>query len=216
MLHLPDQSRRDRYASFAEKYLRVGQARCGLEDDDPEQEPSHDADHARAEIRSWMKLFVHHFTAQRILEQHCGSLPIDEPIQIVVLGVGKLQHCLPSWDGCMSIVKSVISEREPQIPIDELIQLIETSMDWTIKRFKKKADPILFVTEKIRFNEAQNPHFTVHCEAALAAFASADERMVPSNKEYLNQLQKVCFISFDLWQNRNSNSFFRAWIQRMW
>ena len=122
VLHLPDQSRRDRYASFAEMYLRVGQARRGLEDDDPEQEPSRDADHARADIRSWMKLFVHHFTAQRILEQHCGSLPIDKPIQIAVLGVGKPQHRLPSWDGCMSIVKSVISEREPQIPIDKLIQ----------------------------------------------------------------------------------------------
>jgi hypothetical protein len=160
-------------------------------------------------IQSWLKLLVKYHTAQRTLENYCGNLGTDEDshVDITRLSVKPKRGLMPAWGEITAILASVLasdSERpsatnysitEPEETIEHLKAYV---LD--VANAGKSTDNIVEKFRDIIHGCPQPIGYTVHCEAALVAFASAknggfrDDRLAPLHKVRI--LWYGSFISF--------------------
>ena len=148
-------------------------------------------------IITWLRLFIKHFSARRILEHYCLGLEkaarskLKVPaIEITLLAVGPLTSFTPPpWKTLQTVVESVLVD-EPPASLPEIMQQIDDRVTHALTQCKKPSGPasIFYIIEDIKAGNFKKPP-ALHCEAALAAFAIGSD--APENTE-LSKIQKVC------------------------
>jgi len=129
-------------------------------------------------IQSWLKLLVRYHTTQRTLENYCENLGTGEDSQIDIthLSVKPKRGLVPQWSDIAAVLTSVLTSgfiSEPK----ETIEYLKSYVLGVVNAGKS--------TDNIILGHKQAIKYTVHCEAALVAFASTknhkfqDDRLAP-------------------------------------
>ena len=127
-------------------------------------------------IHSSLKLLIKYHTAQDALESFCGSLEPDLSceIDIKLLHIKLRQGLMPEWDEIMAVITSILAKNVKLKSLaDNIISYIITCIYNSMKHriFPHK----IFDTFTVIINGNRKPiSYTIHCEAALVAFASVD------------------------------------------
>lgn len=155
----------------------------------------------RKTISSWLKLLVKYHTAQSALESYCRTLePGDNAnINIKLLEIKPRQGSMPTWDAITQAIDSVIKRTQQtnlrDINPKDFIDYIFTDV-CEIVDSKRSYHSILHKFSDIMRNIERPVSYTVHCEAALVAFASAGDKSDAHTKiegdRALCKLWKVC------------------------
>ena len=150
-------------------------------------------------IQAWMQYFVSYFEAYRIVKHYGASLggegkgkegdgreDDDRTIKISTLSTTPSGRQLPEWTTVQSIIRSVlnrpdhkcyrqasdrpsVSEPLAKPSAEKIIQIIETS----IRSAKKLSSPSVVRAFATILDKINAPaYYTIHCEAALAAYAA--------------------------------------------
>lgn len=181
----------------------VGNDNAGDDDGDEFQIPLFILPLHRGGIaRSWIKLLVKHFAAKRILEDYCQRMKESpDPVQISVLAVPHKSHDMPSWVHLQSIIKDLLSNK-PEAPDnsaptslapdeEQISDNEQPSGDGIASNNLKNEEVIAFIESRFLSESPTNKMFrkfhdiitgkkvliqhSIHCEAALAAFASGNQ-----------------------------------------
>ena len=140
-------------------------------------------------IHSLLKLLVKYLTAQETLETYCESLGpgSDHNIDTKLLRVDPREGDMPKWDEIKMVITSVLVK---SVDSDDIIKYIEE----IVKKFTKDANippHIIFHTfADIIHGVPQSIPYNIHCEAALVAFTSADDKGIKD--QALCTLKMVC------------------------
>lgn len=146
-------------------------------------------------IQNWMKLFVNYFTAKRIMENHSLKAPVD----ITLLCVTLCEQRYPTWNLFESLIKEILDDGDVKQPdtkkvISEIKQRI-TQVTAQREPDSARVEPHgIFYTFNKYIIQVDDPksvkwtYYTTHCEAALAAFATARPEALTDK---LFELQKV-------------------------
>lgn len=136
-------------------------------------------------IQSWLKLLVRYNTAQRTLENYCENLGTgeDSQIDIMRLSVKPQRGLVPQWSDMAAVLTSVLTSGSIPGP-EETIEYLKSHVLGVVNA-KKSTDNIFEKFSRIILGHEQEITYTVHCEAALVAFASTknpkfrDDRLAP-------------------------------------
>ncbi|KAM6493056.1 hypothetical protein JOM56_011190 [Amanita muscaria] len=123
-------------------------------------------------IRDRMRLLVNHLTAKRILENYCVQKHVD--VEIKLLGINPETAFRPSWETLTSVIGSVTSGTNLSPSTQSIVDHLKDRIEHTLISAKLPASNKIFMVfdQIIKGEEGKRPYYTVHCEAALAAFAS--------------------------------------------
>ena len=125
-------------------------------------------------VQSWLKLLVKYTTARRALEDYCETLGRgeDRKIEISLLSVTPTETTMPLWQDVSEVLESALKKQylfRSSSMHQEIISYIKTR----VGDGNTRHNIIDVFTDIIRGVE-RPISYTVHCEAALVAFASLD------------------------------------------
>jgi hypothetical protein len=155
-------------------------------------------------IQGWVKLFVQHFHAKRILESFARSAGTEIPIEIKVLSVNwvETRHFkMPTWEDLREVLRSSLHDRNTEVQ-DEMIKVFQDHFQTAGQTDKTQTDrngsppkhAIYSVFSDIITQRAKGRprYYNMHCEVALASLvaASRDPAKVSSyvDEEVINEL----------------------------
>ena len=131
-------------------------------------------------IQGWVKLFVQHFHAKRILESFAKNGGREIPIEIKVFGVTKSKKCLPypDLDTLKTVLKSSLHDQDTELQ-DETIKVFLSHIQATppIANNYTATNRIFSVVRDIITKRAnhRSRFYDMHCEVALASLVAASK-----------------------------------------
>lgn len=150
-------------------------------------------------MESWMRLLVKYHTAQRTLEKYCEHLGTSEDSQIDItrLSVKPKQGFMPTWSEINPVLTHVLqSESEQPFATNRPITQLEETIDYlksyvlNVTKVPGRSPNNIFDNFTDIINGRTQPiRYTIHCEAALVAFASTKYKAFQDDR--LGPLQKV-------------------------
>jgi hypothetical protein len=168
----------------------------GIEFDDLLPHSTMESDDLMGAVQSWLKLLVKYTTARRALEMYCGTLKRDEDseIEISLLSVTPTETTMPLWKDISEVLQSVLKKQYlTSPPCQEMIDHLKTRIfdNGNIHH------NIIDIFRDI-INEVEWPiSYTVHCEAALVAFASLDTSDISSEGDNRDLAEIQCVRIFN-------------------
>jgi hypothetical protein len=215
LLTLPTADLIAKYRIFASN---VGIAFCRRGDDDDDDD-NPDDDKAEEEfvfhdlalsdasilMQNWMKLFVNYFTAKRIMEDY--SEKFTEPIDIVLLEVNAGRQRYSTWDFFEELIRDILEANSETKLKPEDVQAIITAISRRIAETKDLKDihNIFHAFRRYIVQEGVDPkmrqqvywvYYTIHCEAAMAAFAAADPSAMTKELQDIHRVLLLPFLFF--------------------
>jgi hypothetical protein len=145
-----------------------------------------DAANLRKFVHSSLKLLVKYHTAQGVLESYCRGLPAGEEVKISIrmVEVTPREENMPDWREIKTVIRSVLKSPEKS---EDAIQYIQEAVETANTERRDPQSPIFHMFRFIIADQPQPLSYTVHCEAALVAFAEAT---VDKNQP-LDELQSI-------------------------
>jgi len=150
---------------------------ASLESPPGHQEPRLEPSEFCQIISSWLKFLVKYHTAQGTLESYCQTLgPGDKSeVDIKLLEVNPKQGLMPEWKEIKEVIASILQKTErPNVELKDtanMLTYISTRVN-NIVASGRSYHNTLNIFSQIIEGVDQVTQFTVHCEAALVAFAS--------------------------------------------
>ena len=172
-------------------------------------------------IQAWLQYLVIYFEAYRIVKYYCASLgkgdgtgeeDDNRSIRISILGTTPSKRELPQWTTVQSIIRSVLDNPDHRYSqasdanflenlkpsAENIIQFLETSIE-SAKEMSSSVPSVVRTFATILDNKVRVPaYYTVHCEAALAAYAAMHVMGSEASDEPAADVLKVLFVSFSL------------------
>ena len=143
-------------------------------------------------VNSSLKLLVKYDTAQDALESYCESLGpgSNHEIDIKLLRINPREGDMPGWDEIKTVITSVLTKSVEQVDSKDTIKYIGELVTKLTENGKSAPHTIFHTFDYIIHGVSQPISYNVHCEAALVAFASADDEGIKDPA--LRTLKMVC------------------------
>jgi len=168
-----------------------------LDDEDEEHQALHDnleTEHLTSVVYGWMKTFISHYAAKRILEGYCARhLTQRDPgsvVQINFIAVRGERRLVASWEAMKATITSVV--------VPSFLEDYITSLEKEIRATGTDGLAIFSTFRSLLQGDKVSRHFVVHCETLLVAFAKFGPEFITdlsdAEKESLKRLSEVTFV----------------------
>ena len=161
-----------------------------------------------ATVQHWLKLFVIHSTASKVMEGYASSLTSEkaDSIHFELLATPRLNGLMPPWAEFWPVLASALRAISPctnnapsQTELEAAITCIKSLVNLTYDNHMKEQpiNPIFCWFHTLINSPDTNvqQYFTVHCKAALGALAKAHSTVALMNGIPPNS-PEVLFVSF--------------------